>query len=548
MDLQHISEIERAAHSGRGELLRLGIGLLFIVGVMFYAAMRGSGEGGLMLVMAAMVGGYMAMNIGANDVANNVGPAVGSKALSLAGALVIAAVFEAAGALIAGGEVVGTIRNGIINPDLITDSDTFVWIMLAALLAGALWLNFATAVGAPVSTTHSIVGAVLGAGMAAAGVAAAAAEPDAAAELDELGLDALSFEMPASEAQISSDDTPPAIELTLDDLQADLERELAPGSNAADLARDGDAAAPQEIDFELDLDALMLDDNPQSVPAAAGEALLTEQAEPELPEMAEPLSLDIELPVLAEESAVQETLAGDGLDDLQAVDAELDAAFDAFERLRSTCADLRRQSEDAPFVLACPGSLLARWFIPRLDRLNRELPELRLQLSASEGELDPRRPGVDATLCFANPPWPADLQVYELAAERIGPVFSPRHARAAELAQAPASALLGEALLHTVSRPQAWPQWAASQGLGAAPLQLGQGFEHLYYLLEAAMAGLGVAIAPQQLVADDLAAGRLLAPWGFTATGGRLALWVPGRRSDRRAEQLAAWLARELRD
>ncbi len=169
MDLQHISEIERATHRGRGEMLRLGIGLLFIVGVMFYAAMRGTGEGGMILVMAAMVGGYMAMNIGANDVANNVGPAVGSKALSLAGALVIAAVFEAAGALIAGGEVVGTIRNGIINPDLITDSDTFVWIMLAALLAGALWLNIATAVGAPVSTTHSIVGAVLGAGMAAAG-------------------------------------------------------------------------------------------------------------------------------------------------------------------------------------------------------------------------------------------------------------------------------------------------------------------------------------------------------------------------------------------
>jgi PiT family inorganic phosphate transporter len=169
VDLQHISEIERATHRGRGEMLRLGIGLLFIVGVMFYAAMRGTGEGGMILVMAAMVGGYMAMNIGANDVANNVGPAVGSKALSLAGALVIAAVFEAAGALIAGGEVVGTIRNGIINPDLITDSDTFVWIMLAALLAGALWLNIATAVGAPVSTTHSIVGAVLGAGMAAAG-------------------------------------------------------------------------------------------------------------------------------------------------------------------------------------------------------------------------------------------------------------------------------------------------------------------------------------------------------------------------------------------
>ena len=169
MDLQHISDIEKAAHQGRGEVFRLGMGVLFIVGVIFYSALSGSGEGNLTLVMAAMIGGYMAMNIGANDVANNVGPAVGSKALTLAGALVIAAVFEAAGALIAGGEVVGTIRSGIINPDLIKDSDTFVWIMLAALLAGALWLNLATAVGAPVSTTHSIVGAVLGAGMAAAG-------------------------------------------------------------------------------------------------------------------------------------------------------------------------------------------------------------------------------------------------------------------------------------------------------------------------------------------------------------------------------------------
>lgn len=171
MDLQHISDIERAAHQGRGEVFRLGMGVLFIVGVMFYSALSGSGEGNLTLVMAAMIGGYMAMNIGANDVANNVGPAVGSKALTLAGALVIAAIFEAAGALIAGGEVIGTIRSGIIDPDLIKDSDTFVWIMLAALLAGALWLNLATAVGAPVSTTHSIVGAVLGAGMAAAGPA-----------------------------------------------------------------------------------------------------------------------------------------------------------------------------------------------------------------------------------------------------------------------------------------------------------------------------------------------------------------------------------------
>jgi DNA-binding transcriptional LysR family regulator len=223
-----------------------------------------------------------------------------------------------------------------------------------------------------------------------------------------------------------------------------------------------------------------------------------------------------------------------------------DVSAELFNRLRSTCAELQQGQADAPFVLACPGSLLARWFIPRLDRLNRELPELRLQLSASEGELDPRRSGVDATLWFAEPPWPADMQVFELAAERIGPVLSPRYAQFAALHQAAAAVLLGEPLLHTSSRPQAWPSWAASNGLDSSALKLGQGFEHLYYLLEAAAAGLGVAIAPQQLVADDLTAGRLVAPWGFVETSARLALWVPIRSRDNRAERLAQWLRKEL--
>ncbi|MEK1940431.1 MAG: LysR family transcriptional regulator [Pseudomonas sp.] len=224
-----------------------------------------------------------------------------------------------------------------------------------------------------------------------------------------------------------------------------------------------------------------------------------------------------------------------------------DASAEAFDRLRAACAELKQQTADAPFVLACPGSLLARWFIPRLDRLNRELPELRLQLSASDGELDPRRAGIDATLWFAEPPWPADMQVFELAVEQIGPVLSPRYAGFARLEKASAEQLLGEALLHTTSRPQAWPQWAQSQGVSRAKLHLGQGFEHLYYLLEAAVAGLGVAIAPQQLVADELAAGRLVAPWGFVETSARLALWVPARTPSARAAKLAAWLEQQLR-
>jgi len=171
MDMNDISQIEQAAGFGRSELFRLGVALLFIVAIMLYSVgYIDDVPGSIMLVVAAMIGGYMAVNIGANDVANNVGPAVGSRALTMTGAILIAAIFEGAGALVAGGEVVSTIKKGIIDPALINDTDTFIWVMMGALLAGAVWLNIATALGAPVSTTHSIVGGVLGAGIAAGGI------------------------------------------------------------------------------------------------------------------------------------------------------------------------------------------------------------------------------------------------------------------------------------------------------------------------------------------------------------------------------------------
>ena len=223
-----------------------------------------------------------------------------------------------------------------------------------------------------------------------------------------------------------------------------------------------------------------------------------------------------------------------------------DASSEAFDRLRNVCTELTQSHIDSPFVLGCSRSLLVRWFIPRLGRLHADLPDLRLHLSAGEGDLDPRKPGLDALLVFAEPPWPADMHVYALGSERIGPVLSPRLGRYQQLCHAPASALLGEPLLHTTSRPQAWPSWAQQHGLDAKALNYGQGFEHLYYLLEAAVAGLGVAIAPEPLVAEDLKAGRLVAPWGFKQTPAQLALWLPKRAADGRARQLAQWLKAEL--
>lgn len=154
-------------------IIKVMLGAGFAAAVAFYAnSIMGQSAHGGFLVLSAAFGAYMAMNIGANDVANNVGPAVGAKAITIGGAIVIASIFEAAGALIAGGDVVGTIKSGIISPDAFgNDPMIFVYAMSAALLSAALWLNLATWLKAPVSTTHSIVGGVMGAGIAAGGFA-----------------------------------------------------------------------------------------------------------------------------------------------------------------------------------------------------------------------------------------------------------------------------------------------------------------------------------------------------------------------------------------
>ena len=170
--IQTVKKMEKEAIKSSGiDFIRLGFALFFMVAVLTYSFLStGSIPNNVFLAIAALFGAYMAMNIGANDVANNVGPAVGSKALTMGGAIIIAAIFEASGAFIAGGDVVKTIKKGIIDIDAFGgDVDPFIWAMMAALLSAALWLNFATMMKAPVSTTHSIVGGVMGAGIASAG-------------------------------------------------------------------------------------------------------------------------------------------------------------------------------------------------------------------------------------------------------------------------------------------------------------------------------------------------------------------------------------------
>ena len=132
-------------------------------------------SGHILVIMAAVVGLFMAWGIGANDVANAMGTSVGAKALTIKQAIIIAMIFEFAGAYLAGGEVTSTIRKGIIDASFFIDSpELLVFGMISALFAAATWLLIASALGWPVSTTHSIVGAIVG--FAAVGVSPEAVE------------------------------------------------------------------------------------------------------------------------------------------------------------------------------------------------------------------------------------------------------------------------------------------------------------------------------------------------------------------------------------
>jgi PiT family inorganic phosphate transporter len=121
--------------------------------------------GHVLLILACVFGLFMAWGIGANDVSNAMGTSVGSRALTMKQAIVIAMVFEFSGAYLAGGEVTETIRRGLVDLDVVAQHpDLFVYGMLASLLAAGTWLLLASILGWPVSTTHSIVGAIIGFG------------------------------------------------------------------------------------------------------------------------------------------------------------------------------------------------------------------------------------------------------------------------------------------------------------------------------------------------------------------------------------------------
>jgi LysR family transcriptional regulator, glycine cleavage system transcriptional activator len=171
-------------------------------------------------------------------------------------------------------------------------------------------------------------------------------------------------------------------------------------------------------------------------------------------------------------------------------------------------------------VLSCEPTLLIRWLIPRLERLQAWLGDSELRLVSAGGPVEFIRDGIDLAIRRADFPVGQGLRIRPFLAERVGPVL--RDGRAA---QRWPRETISDVLLHAATRPAAWEDWAARTGVALSPIRSVR-LEHFYQTLHAAVAGTGVAIGPVALVADDLAAGSLFAPFGFVPDGSEYVLMM----------------------
>ncbi|MGW7433633.1 LysR substrate-binding domain-containing protein [Streptomyces sp. NPDC054861] len=214
------------------------------------------------------------------------------------------------------------------------------------------------------------------------------------------------------------------------------------------------------------------------------------------------------------------------------------AVRDALDQIDTAARQVSGREEGGPLALSCEPTLLMRWLIPRLPDLAVRAPGLTVHLSAGGGPVSFERETLDLALRRDDFPVPAGVSRTPLFEERIGPVCSPDLAR--RLGGVDDLAAL--TLLHTSTRPQAWDDWRRLTGArvdGASQ----QTFEHFYLALQAAVAGLGVAIGPYALVHDDLVRGQLVAPFGLVADGTRYQLLSPRPpERDARVSRLLDWL------
>jgi LysR family transcriptional regulator, glycine cleavage system transcriptional activator len=216
----------------------------------------------------------------------------------------------------------------------------------------------------------------------------------------------------------------------------------------------------------------------------------------------------------------------------------------SFSTIGVTARDLRRRAARPAMVVSCEPTLLMRWLIPALPDLQAKHPEIALQLIAACGSIPFEREGIDVAIRRNDFGVPDTADSMAFMDEYLGPVCSPQLAARLRLSQRGTEALADATLLQTRARPDSWKAWFSAHGADHAALaHRGETFEHFYFTLQAAAAGLGVAIGSYFMVKEDLKAGVLVAPLGFAADGSRYCLLSPRPiRQDPGASDLLRWL------
>lgn len=213
----------------------------------------------------------------------------------------------------------------------------------------------------------------------------------------------------------------------------------------------------------------------------------------------------------------------------------------AFDRLEAAVREVSGGG-DGPLTLSCPGTFTTRWLVPRLYRFTNRHPDVELRLAAARAGMPMQQLRFDVAVKVLAPPYPLDLLAVPFIEEFVGPVLAPDLAGdvpfrdVVELASLP--------LLRADTRPEAWQEWLGLLGRTDLDATGSQRFDHAYYMLEAAVVGLGVCIAPWPLVTDDIRAGRLVAPFGFMPSGRHYVALRPSRRGSAGAA-FVEWLRAE---
>ena len=214
-----------------------------------------------------------------------------------------------------------------------------------------------------------------------------------------------------------------------------------------------------------------------------------------------------------------------------------------FDELEETFREVRAGAE-RELHISCVGTLAMKWLIPRLSGFHALHPDLAIRVTEAYGPVDFTREPFDAAIRLAETVTGADLTTTPFLDNFHGPVAAPALVESGLLSGGRLD-LARTARLHTRPHRQAWAEWSDHAGVPVPEARENREYEHLFYMLEAAVAGQGVGLSPWIYVANDIAAGRLAAPFGFTPTPAKFHLILPGAPPKRGLKAFREWLVEE---